>query len=279
MEVAIAQRHALKPLFGNRRVVIVADRWDGTPEFLRACHERGSSVLIRLKSNRKRPRVRVRRHTRGTPPKDGPLFQSTHPETHGQAGEGWSEPPPEGRRVHISRWNPLPFQQGRALDLAVIRIKREAAKGTGRDPQVRWLVMLDAIVPLPQIAPPSRRRFSQEQGSRFLKQELRWTRVHGRTPEQFERWRWLVALVINPLDVSRERGQARHRPWEWTDRPVTPQRVRRVMPAMFRAPGTPARPGQARETSPGRAKRFRPEPASRFPLVRQTLKQPLKASG
>ena len=107
-----------------------ADRWYGTPEFLRACHELGYSVLIRLKSNRKVYRVPVRRYKREAPPKDGPLLQGTRPETHGQADEEWSEESPEGRRVHISRWNHVHFQQDRELDLAVIRVEREAAKGT-----------------------------------------------------------------------------------------------------------------------------------------------------
>ena len=40
------------------------------------------------------------------------------------------------------------FQQDRELDLSVIRVEREAAKGTKRDPRVSWFVMLDAIVPL-----------------------------------------------------------------------------------------------------------------------------------
>src|SRR6266516_6346469 len=277
--VAIAQLQALKPLFGKRRVIILADRWYGTPEFLRACHELGYSVLIRLKSNRKLYRVPVRTHKRGAPPKDGPLFQSKRPEKNGQACEEWCEHTPEGRQVHISRWNHLHFQQDRALDLAVIRVEREAAKGTKRDPRVSWFVMLDAIVPLPQIAQQYRRRFSQEHGYRFLKQALLWTRVHVRTPEQFERWSWLVALVLNQLYLARELGQALHRPWECTDRPVTPQQVRRVMPAILLQVGTPARPCQPRGKSPGRAKGFRPAPAPRFPVVRKTLKVPLKASG
>jgi hypothetical protein len=106
-------------------------------------------------------------HKRGAPPKDGPLFQGKRPETHGQACEEWREHPPEGRQVRISRWNHLHFQQDRELDLSVIRVEREAAKGTKRDPRVSWFVMLDAIVPLPQIAQQYRRRFSQEHGYRF----------------------------------------------------------------------------------------------------------------
>ena len=277
--VAIAQLQALGPLFGNRPVIILADRWYGRPEFLRACHELGDSVLIRLKSHRKLYRFPVRRYKRGAPPKDGPLFQGKRPETHGQACEVWSEQPPEGRRVQISRWNHLHFQQDRELDLSVIRVEREAAKDTKRDPRVSWFVMLDAVIPLPQIAQQYRRRFSQEHGYRFLKQELLWTHVHVRTPEQFERWSWLLVLVFNQVYLARELGQALHRPWEPTNRRVTPQQVRRVMPTILLQVGTPARPCQPREKSPGRAKGFRPEPAPRFPVVRKTLKVPLKASG
>jgi len=279
IKVAIEQLQALKPLFGNRRVILLADRWYSTPEFLRACQELGYRVLIRLKSNRKLYRVPVRIHPRGAPPKDGPLFQGKRPETHGVADEVWSEQHPSGGSVQISRWNHLHFQQDRELDLSVIRVERETAKGTKRDPRVSWFVMLDAVIPLPQVAQQYRRRFSQEHAYRFLKQELLWTRVHVRTPEQFERWSWLVALVLNQLYLARELGQALHRPWERTDRPVTPQQVRRVMPAILLQVGTPARACQPRGKSPGRAKVFRPEPAPRFPVVRKTLKEPLKASG
>jgi len=277
--VAIGQLQALRPLFGNRRVIILADRWYGTPEFLRACQELGYSVLIRLKSNRKLYRVPVRIHPRGAPPKDGALFQGKRPETQGQADEVYSEEPASGGKVHISRWNHLHFQQAREVDLAVIKVEREAAKGTKRDPRVSWFVMLDAVIPLPQEAQHYRRRFSQEHGYRFLKQALLWTRVHVRTPAQFERWSWLVALVLNQLYLARELGQALHRPWERTDRPVTPQQVRRVMPTLLLQLGTPARACQPRGKSPGRAKGFRPAPAVRFPVVWKTLKTPLKASG
>jgi len=277
--VAIGQLQALRPLFGNRRVIILADRWYGTPEFLRACQELGYSVLIRLKSNRKLYRVPVRIHPRGAPPKDGALFQGKRPETQGQADEVYSEEPASGGKVHISRWNHLHFQQAREVDLAVIKVEREAAKGTKRDPRVSWFVMLDAVIPLPQVAQHYRRRFSQDHGYRFLKQALLWTRVHVRTPAQFERWSWLVALVLNQLYLARELGQALHRPWERTDRPVTPQQVRRVMPTLLLQLGTPARACQPRGKSPGRAKGFRPAPAVRFPVVWKTLKTPLKASG
>src|SRR5947209_19673251 len=73
----------------------------------------------------------------------------------------------------------------------------------------------------------------EEHGYRFLKQALLWNRVHVRTPEQFERWSWLVALVVNQLYLARELGQAVHRPWEPSERAITPQQVRRVMPTIL----------------------------------------------
>jgi hypothetical protein len=246
---------------------------------LRACHELGYSVLIRLKSNRKLYRVPMRIHKRGAPPKDGPLFQGKRPETHGTADEVFCQESASGGKVEISRWNHLHFQQDRQLDLSVIKVEREAAKGSKRDPHVSWFVMLDAVVPLSQVAAHYARRFSQEHGYRFLKQELLWTRVHVRTPAQFERWSWLVALVLNQLYLARELGQVLHRPWERSDRPVTPQQVRRMMPTILLQLGTPARACQPRGKSPGRAKGFRPQPAARFPVVWKTLKEPLNASG
>ena len=50
----------------------------------------------------------------------------------------------------------------------MIRVKREAAAGTKRDPRVSWFVMLDAVIPLSQVAQHYGRRFSQEHGYRFL---------------------------------------------------------------------------------------------------------------
>ena len=51
-------------------------------------------------------------------------------------------------------------------------------------------------------------RFSQEHLFRFLKQDLLWTQVHVRTPDQFERWSWIVALAFIQLYLARPLGLA-----------------------------------------------------------------------
>ncbi len=270
--VAIAQLKALKPLFGTRRLILLADRWYATPEFLRACHDLGYSVLLRLKSNRRLFRAPVRRYKNGRSPLDGPLFQGKRPETHGPADEVWSEKDQTGRTTTISRWNHLHFKEDRELQVSVIRVEREAAKGSKRDPRVSWLVMLDHAVPLSHIAQHYARRFSQEHGYRFLKQDLLWARAHVRTPEQMLLWSWVVALAFNQLYLARELGQAMRQPWERKARPVTPRQVRRVMPALLLQLGTPTRPCQPRGKAPGRAKGFHPKRAKRHPYIRKTSK-------
>jgi hypothetical protein len=55
-------------------------------------------------------------------------------------GRGW-----------ISRWDALHVQQDRELERSVIRVEHQSARGTRRDPRVRWFLTLDDLVPLEQI--------------------------------------------------------------------------------------------------------------------------------
>lgn len=274
--VAIEQLKALKPHFGTRRVIILADRWYGTPEFVRACQELGYSLLIRLKSNRRLYRVPKRRYKYGRPPLDGPLFQGKSPETHGQADEVCCERDQAGRNTSISRWHHLHFKEDRQLEVNVIRVEREAAKGSKRDPRVSWFLMIDETIPLAQVAKQYARRFSQEHGYRFVKQDLLWTRAHVRTPAQMLLWSWIVALAMDQLYLARDLGQQMRQPWESQRRPITPRQVRRVMPALLLQLGTPARPCQPRGKSRGRAKGFHPKRATRYPYIRKTSKKVAK---
>src|SRR5260370_2390671 len=101
--VAIDQLRRLKPLFGTRQVIVVADRWYGTPEMLRACHDLGYSVLIRLKSNRKLYRKPVRRFRLGRPPQAGPLVQRTRPPTPRGPSPTWKPTDQQGKRPYVRR--------------------------------------------------------------------------------------------------------------------------------------------------------------------------------
>lgn len=268
--VAIEQLRRLKPLLGTRQVVVLADRWYGTPEMLRACRELGYRVLIRLKSNRKLYRAPVRTHQRGAPPKDGPLLQGTRPQTQHDPAAVWEGTDQRGQPMRISRFERLHFQQARDLQLGVIRVERHAAAGTKRDPRVSWFLTLDDLVPLDQIPQRYGLRFSEEHVFRFWKQDLLWTAARVRTPAQFERWSWLVVLAFTQLYLARPLGEHALLPWEAKGRPLTPRQVRRVMPTILWQVGTPVRACQPRGKSPGRAKGFHPTPATRHPVIYKT---------
>ncbi len=269
-EVAIEQLRRLKPLFGKRQVIVLADRWYGTPEMLRACRELGYRVLIRLKKNRKLYRKPVRLHPRGPFPKDGALLQGTRPETQTEPQAQWEGTDAAGRMTTISRWDDVHFQQDRELILSAIRVERASARDTKRDPRVSWFLTLDDVVPLEQVPARYGLRFSEEHVLRFLKQDLRWTAVHVRTPEQFERWSWIVALAFLQLSLARSLGQQALLPWEAKGRPATPRQVRRVMPSLLPQVGTPTRPCQPRGKAMGRPKGFHPKSAPRHPVVYKT---------
>ena len=167
VQVAIAQLQALRPLFGKRQVIVLADRGYATPDFLRACHELGYSVVVRSTRDRNLYRLPVRIHKRGPFPKDGPVLQGKRKETHGRPDEVCLQQDCKGKSVRISRWDDLHFQQDRSLLLKAVCVEREAAKDDKRDPRLSWFVMLDEIVPLSQLPGQYARRFSHEHNNRF----------------------------------------------------------------------------------------------------------------
>jgi DDE superfamily endonuclease len=279
--VAIAQLKALVPLI-QRPLIVLADRWYATTDFLRACQALGCQVLIRLKRNRKLYRPPVRKSRKGRPPLDGPLLQGSHPETLFGREAVWMHPDEKGHLVTISRWSGLHFRQAREIQLRVFCVRRDGAKANRRDPRESWFVSLDeqeVHIPLAEVTSNYGRRFSHEHGYRYLKQDLFWSRVHVRTPEQFERWSLVVSIVMNQLRLARDLGQACYRPWEGRQRPVTPRQVRRVMPSILSQIGTPAQRCQRRGKSPGRAVGFHPKPAPRYSVVLKRQKKPSKPSG
>lgn len=267
--IGVAMKHLrrLTPLLGDRKVIVLADRWSSTPDMLRACRELGDSVLIRVKSNRTLSRKPVRIHPRGPFPRDGALVQETRPETQTEPHAVWKGTAAAGRLTKVSRWDDVHVQQDRDLLLSVIRVERTSARDTTRDPRVSWLLTRDDLVPLERVSERSGLRFSEEQVVRFLTQDVLWTSVQVRTPGQFLLWSWSVALAFMQLSLARELGQHVLRSWEAKERPVTPRHVRRVMPSMLSQRGTPARPCHPRGKALGRAKGFHPTSALRHPVV------------
>jgi Transposase DDE domain len=270
IEVGIDQLRTLLPLIA-RAVIVLADRWYAGARFVQACQELGCAALTRLKRNRKLYRAAPpRTGKRGAPCKHGPLFQGTRPETYGPADAQWEGTDEQGKRVWVASWKGLHFQQAPQAEVTVIRVQREAARDTKRDPRESWFIWTGKEeLPLPQVRPWYRKRFSQEHGYRFLKQDLLWEQAHLRTPEQMERWSWIVACACNQLLLCQQSGLAVLRPWESRQRPATPRQVRRVMPSILQRLGTPAAPPKPRGKAPGWRKGRVRTPAPHFAVVKK----------
>ena len=249
IEVGIEQLRAVLPQMAGRRLMLLADRWYATANFVQACYQLAVGALVRLKRNRKLYRAAHPRKPkqRGAPAKHGPLFQGTRPETYDPADAEWEGVNEHDKRIVVSCWHGLHFHEAPHVEVTVIRVLREAARETKRDPRESWFIWTGhEQILLEQVRPCYRKRFSQEHGYRFLKQDLLWTEAHLRTPEQLERWSWIVACACNQLLLCQPLGQAVLRPWESKQRALTPRQVRRVMPSILCQVGTPAKPPKPR---------------------------------
>jgi hypothetical protein len=208
---------------------------------------------------------------RGAPRKDGARFQGSDPSSHGRPSDEWSGNDAQGREVQVSVWGQLHLRRARGVSITAVRIVRAHARNTKRDPRESWFWWLgERRPPLSELATVYRRRFAQEHGYRFDKQDLLWASVRVRTPAQMERWTDLVAAARNQLVVVRDQVEALRRPWEAKTRPASPRQVRRAMGRIIAQLGTPARRPQVRGKAPGRKKGAVIKPAERYAVVRKS---------
>jgi hypothetical protein len=116
------------------------------------------------------------------------------------------------------------------------------------------------------------RRFDLEHTFRFVKHTLGWTTPALRTPEQADRWTWLVVAAYTELRLARRLVDDRRLPWERPATPdkLTPARVRRGFRRLRASLGTPASPPKSSKPGPGRPKGTRRPPRTRYPAIKKT---------
>ena len=94
-----------------------------------------------------------------------------------------------------------------------------------------------------------------------------------RTPQQADRWTWLVVLAYTQLRLARRTSADVRLPWEAPQRPdrdaLTPARVRRAFPQLLVTLATPANAPKPCGRSPGRPRGARSGPAPRFPALKK----------
>jgi hypothetical protein len=281
-EVAARQLRAVVALLVARGLhpIILGDRWYACAPFLARVADVEACCLLRVKSNRVfyRPAPARLPGQLGASRKDGDRFQCKEESSHGKPDEAWEGTDAKGAKIEVQCWNCLHLRTARSFEVSVIQVIRHGASGKARDPKISWFVWQgDQPVPLAEVSPTYRLRYSQEHGYRFDKQELLWDSARPSTPERTERWTQVVACVHNLLLLARPLLEGCYRLWETRRSTLTLAQARRAMPTLLRQLGTPARPPQQRGKAPGRAKGFHPKPRTRHPVIRKTSKKQKKS--
>jgi hypothetical protein len=105
---------------------------------------------------------------------------------------------------------PKPLIRGTLILVEVSRLPRPT-----RPPPPLWLWWQGPGAPdLARLWRAYVRRFDQEPTFRFLKGVLTWTTPRVRTPEQADRWTWLVLRAYTQLRLARPVGADQRLPWE-----------------------------------------------------------------
>ncbi len=280
LQVAYTQLSELAPQLPTSTIVLMDRGYDSDWLWCKLSTLPLKGTLIRLKGKRcfYRP-APPPTGKRGAPRKRGDKLQPADPTTHADPSGSWNGHDALGKAVRVTWWQHLTLQHANWLELSVIRVERPQAGNTRRDPRISWFVWVgDQHADLVAAALSYVYRFSHEHGYRFDKQSLLWKRVRVRTPEQFERWSLLVAIVHNLLVLSSALVEPSLHPWENRHRVPSMQQVRRGMNKLLPQLGTPAHPPQPRGKSPGRAKGATIRRAERLKVVRKAPKVPIMAS-
>lgn len=244
----------------------------------------GVQVLGRVRSDRvfyaPAPK-RLRDGRPGRPRIHGNRFELSKPASLPPAAQQLTADSPRYGAVVVSAWHGLHqrlCKQGGWAGLVgpvpvvpgtVIRIQVERLPG-GRAAQDLWLW---------HTAPPGTafdldllwktylRRFDLEHTFRLLKTTLGWTAPQIRTPQQGQRWTWLILAVHAQPRLARNLTADLRRRWEKsidTNRPMTPGRVRRGFRMPRRHLGTPARTPKPTTAGPGRPSGSTRPPRNRY---------------
>src|SRR4051812_29653769 len=221
----------------------------------------------------------------GRPPRHGARFLCADPTSWPAPDQTLDTEDEQYGRVQVACWgglHPKLAGRGRWSDCAqppivpgtVIRVQVEhLPRPTARAVKTLWLWWAGPGRPdLDRCWRAYIRRFDLEHTFRFCKQALGWTTPRVRTPQQADRWTWLVLIAYTQLRLGRSIAADTRLPWE---RPLpahrlTPTRIRRDFPRLLPLLGTPASPPKPCGRSPGRPAGSRRGPAPRQPAIKKT---------
>ncbi len=244
-----------------------------------------ASILVRIRSDRLfyPDPVAAPAGTVGRPRRHGQRFACAEPAGRPAPDAALSATDPRYGRVEVEAWHGLhPKLTGRGrwagahppiVRGSVIRVAVEhLPKRDGRALKTLWLWWSGPGIPdLDVCWRAYLRRFDLEHTYRFAKQALGWTAPALRTPEQADRWTWLIVAAYTQLRLARGLVADDRLPWERPCDParLSPSRVRRGFRRLRAVLGTPASPPKYRAAGPGRPKGTRRPPRTRYPAIKK----------
>lgn len=248
-----------------------------------------AEVLTRIRDDRvfyadPPPHPNRKRGTGGRPPRHGRRFKCADRRTWAKPSASLVASDPRYGTVKVQAWHglhPKLTRRGHWADHdappivkgSVIRVDVEhLPKLTSRSKKTLWLFWSGAGEPnLDKCWRAYLRRFDIEHGFRFMKGTLGWTTPSLSTPDQADRWSWLIAAAFTQLRLARGLVDDLRLPWERPLDPakLTPARVRRGFRRLGATIGTPASPPKSTTPGPGRPKGTRKPPRKRYPAVKK----------
>jgi Transposase DDE domain len=289
--VAIRQIQALAPRLAKGPVPLFVFDAGYSPALLTAAlAEVRAAVLVRFRDDRvffRAARPPARGHG-GRPKRHGAAFRCAVESTWGEPEVALVEEDPACGRVDVRCWGGLHGRVGRGPGQGVgkgrgstrplvigwvVRVTLDRTPGQARPLKPLWLWYAGPDPPDPHLLWRAYvHRFDVEHTLRFCKERLGWDRARVRTPEQMDRWTWVVLAAYTQLRLARRLVADRRLPWERPRPPgqLTPWRVLRSFGDLAWMLGTPASAPKPSGRSPGRPKGARSGPAPRFPALKAT---------
>ena len=231
------------------------------------------------------PRPNRPPETGGRPPRHGRRFKCSDPKTWARPSASLVASDPRYGAVKVKAWHglhPRVSGRGRWRDYGgappivrgtIIRVDVEhLPKPTPQTKKTLWLFWSGPGEPdLDRCWRAYLRRFDIEHTFRFIKNTMGWTKPSLCTPEQADRWSWLIVAAYTQLRLARGLVDDLRLPWERPRDPgtLTPSRVRRGFRRLRATIGTPASPPKSTKAGPGRPKGTRKPPRKRYPAVKK----------
>lgn len=244
-----------------------------------------AGVLVRIRSDRLfyADPVPASAGTVGRPRRHGAPFRCADPTDRRAPDAALTTHDPRYGTVEVQAWHGLhprlasrgrwagaapPIVRGSVIRVAVEHLPKPA----GRALKTLWLWWSGPGLPdLDVCWRAYLRRFDLEHTYRFVKHTLGWTAPALCTPEQADRWTWLIVAAYTQLRLARGLVADDRLPWERPTDPakLTPTRVRRGFRRLRAMLGTPASPPKYRTAGPGRPKGTRRPPRTRYPALKK----------